>query len=59
MKTTEPNTHVVGPDQSFSGQKQCGVWRFCYDMGLGVVEQCDGCGRYRVNEHIDVEGDDG
>ena len=57
MKTTEPNTHVVSPDQSFSGRKQCGVWRFCYETQIGIVEQCDGCGRYRVNEDIDVEDD--
>jgi len=57
MKTTEPNIHTVSPVQPFSAQKQCGVWQFCYDMGLGVVEQCDGCGRYRVNENMDVEDD--
>lgn len=60
METTEPNTHVVSPYQSFSVRKQCGVWRFCYDTRNGVIEQCDGCGRYRLNGDIDVEeGDDG
>lgn len=38
---------------------QCGVWRYCTASGDGVLEQCDGCGEYRLRrlEDIDVHID--